>query len=399
MPGMVMPNGKSAFLELEPRRKLLERALSFKPDLAVGNGDQIYWDQTSWLNNRNELVRNLVRRVYEEVGFFDRAQRVLGTKNEEILMRVCDPQIAQLYGVRFRSVPLYLLPDDHDLFENDEASDQFVTFPPDQFMIDAARSTQHLYYPEFLPDKNRPLGLPGSSSYDRGRGLSEVYGTLRYGNLLECLLYDCRRYMTLKGPTAVFVDPQAEIWLGKRTAAEETEHLIHMPSVPLGWSAGKWGEWYPDVVQKDGRLGTEQPKPYWQKGWWLQHQRLIQMVHGQKKRIPIFVQGDLHAVAWGKIRKSGDLDLKDNPVYALLSGTIGTSDLGWPSAFRGIGANPPSQLVVEEVVKPLEKNSFTIIDVTPQKLKFRLFAWRPPEPVEKISTLEPFHTFEIERRK
>jgi hypothetical protein len=151
-------------------------------------------------------------------------------------------------------------------------------------------------------------------------------------------------------------------------------------------------------LQKDGRLGTEQPKPYWQKGWWLQHQRLIQMVYGQKKRIPIFVQGDLHAVGWGKIHRSGDLDLKDNPVYVLLSGTIGTSDLAWPSAFRGIGASPPSQLIVEEVVKPLEKNSFTIIDVTPQKLKFRLFAWRPPEPVEKISTLEPLHIFEIERR-
>ena len=33
-------------------------------------------------------------------------------------------------------------------------------------------------------------------------------------------------------------------------------HLVHVPSNPPGWSAGKWGEWYPDVLGDDGKLTT-----------------------------------------------------------------------------------------------------------------------------------------------
>jgi len=36
-------------------------------------------------------------------------------------------------------------------------------------------------------------------------------GTLRYGSLVEVLLYDIRRTLTLAGPSAVYVDRQAEI--------------------------------------------------------------------------------------------------------------------------------------------------------------------------------------------
>ena len=32
-----------------------------------------------------------------------------------------------------------------------------------------------------------------------------------------------------------------------------------VPSVPVGWTAGKWGEWYPDVLNEDGVL-DERPK-------------------------------------------------------------------------------------------------------------------------------------------
>ncbi len=47
----------------------------------------------------------------------------------------------------------------------------------------------------------------------RPSGLSESFGTLRYGRLAELLLYDVRRTVTLAGPTGVFVAPDVEAWL------------------------------------------------------------------------------------------------------------------------------------------------------------------------------------------
>jgi hypothetical protein len=39
--------------------------------------------------------------------------------------------------------------------------------------------------------------------------------------------------------------------------------------------AGKWGEWYPDILDRDGRLTINLPKPYWQSGWLKQHERKV----------------------------------------------------------------------------------------------------------------------------
>jgi hypothetical protein len=50
-----------------------------------------------------------------------------------------------------------------------------------------------LYYPEFLPDAALPPGLPGSSFAGRAMPISESFGTLRYGRLVEILLYTVRR--------------------------------------------------------------------------------------------------------------------------------------------------------------------------------------------------------------
>ena len=84
----------------------------------------------------------------------------------------------------------------------------------------------------------------------------------------------------------------AEGWLSSRTAADDTAFLMHIPSTPIGWSAGKLGDWYPDVRQSDGSLGTEIEKPYWPVGWWSQHQRVMEMLSSQKNRPPIIASGD-----------------------------------------------------------------------------------------------------------
>ena len=191
-------------------------------------------------------------------------------------------------------------------------------------MLQLARATQGLYYPEFLPDVARPLGLPWSSVGDRVWGVSESFGTLRFGRLVEILLYDVRRSQSMAGPSAVCVDPEVEQWLKARTAATEVTHIVHVPSNPPGWTAGKWGEWYPDVLGREGKLTTSEPKPYWQPGWLKQHDRLIDAMAAMKGRVPLVISGDLHAIAIGRMRRSGRLDLKDNPVNVVLSGPIGS---------------------------------------------------------------------------
>ena len=75
---------------------------------------------------------------------FNRSQVVLGGDNETILKRVAGPQIVPVYGNDFRSTPVFFMQDDHDYFDNDEATDEAVTFPPSQFMLSLARATQNM---------------------------------------------------------------------------------------------------------------------------------------------------------------------------------------------------------------------------------------------------------------
>ena len=228
---------RTGFLPTAIRNRLLRRALSFEPDAAVANGDHIYWDLHVWLgDNPGELTANARR------SNFDFSATVFGESNEAAMKAAAGPQIVPVYGTDFRSTPVFFLQDDHDHWENDSVTDDIANFPIPWFQLQLARATQQLYYPEFLPDVRRPAGLPWSSASDRG-DLSESFGTLRYGTLAEVLLYDVRRTVSLAGPNAVFVDHQVEKWLTDRTRSTEVRHLVHAPSNPFGWSAGKWGEW------------------------------------------------------------------------------------------------------------------------------------------------------------
>src|SRR5215831_9694462 len=382
------------FLPTAVRNRLFRRALSFRPDAAVANGDHIYWDQLSPGAGRY----NSPEAVALAGGRFDRAGIVLGGDNESILKRIGSAQIVSIYKTDFRSIPMFFVQDDHDYFENDDADDNIITFPPSHFMLQLARATQSLYYPEFLPDAARPLGLPWSSAGDRADGVSECFGTLRYGRLVEVLLYDIRRTQTLAGPSAVFVDPEAEKWLGARTSGTEVAHLVHAPSNPPGWSAGKWGEWYPDILGSDKRLTANEPKPYWQSGWLKQHDRLMEAISAMKGRSPLIISGDLHAIGVGKMLRSGTLDLRANPITTVLAGPIGsrTTPLGWPSGRRGTGAMPPAHLDMVEEVKPIERHGFTLVDFTPDKIRLQFFKWDwKAQVVDDIDTLQPFHTTEL----
>ena len=377
------------FLPAAIRNRLLRRALSFRPDAAIANGDHVYWDLRSPLTAKNYGARAVAL-----AGSFERSAPILATENEFVLKRAAGPQIVPVYGTDFRSTPVFFIQDDHDYFDNDDAYDEIVTFPPDHFMTEAARATQALYYPEFLPDATRPAGIPGASAAGRALPISESFGTLRYGRLLEVLLYTVRRTMTMAGPSAVFLEDTVEAWLKTRMGNTGVRHVVNAPSNPPGWTAGKWGEWYPDILE-EGKLTIEKPKPYWQPGWVKQHDRLMVAMSAMQGRVPFVMSGDLHAVALGRMLATGTTDLSKNPVVAVLTGPIGTRPSGWPSGIRKIGAQPSLHVRMSEEVKPIEQHSFTLADFTSDKVVLRLFKWDlKTQSPEAIDTLEPFHTAE-----
>ncbi len=401
-------------IPLSPRIRLLDRALSFDPDAVIASGDHVYYDRT--VGRAPKFMAKAPKSV-RFAGKFDDSKAVLGTENEEVLKKAVGPQIANLYGTAFRSHPVFFIVDDHDYFENDEAtvkdkmhwldvvfgrspvSPKGITFPPNKFMLELARASQELYYPEFLPDSGRPAWLPGSSAMDRPEGVSESYGTLRYGKLVEGLMFESRRFVSLKGESGVMIHEAAEEWLINRMKAEEAIHVVNIPATIFGWSAGKWMEWYPDILDKDGKLTTSIDKYLWQPGWFSQHNRLLKAASDMKRSVPLFLCGDMHMQGIGIISRSGNLDLSDNPVMSIATGTIGTNAMGFPSGFRGIGPSVPSALTMKETIPTIEKNGFLIIDFLPKKMVIQFFAWRPPEPEEAIDNLQPYHTLELKIRK
>lgn len=222
--------------------------------------------------------------------------------------------------------------------------------------MEAARTVQSLYYPEYLPCQTQPGDFPGSGAKYRPDDLSETFGTLRYGNLFEAVLYDTKRYVSIDGEQGKMVPDSVEAWLAKRTQSEDCKHFSHIPSTPIARSADKWGEWYPDLLDaKTGKLSLQKQKPYWPSGWWDQHQRILAMLGQQKKRIPIILSGDLHMSSAAKISNSGELNFDENPIHDIVVGTLGTGAAACPSRAPGVLPQVPSQIQAEEYVRPLEK--------------------------------------------
>jgi hypothetical protein len=389
---VVRDAGIDLFQSARVRNRLLRRGLAFDPDAIIANGDHMYWDLEAGISAQFMGASQFGR---EKIGVFHRAAPTLGGHNEAVLLRAAGPQIVDVYGTDCRSVPMFFLTDDHDYFENDVADDTIVTFPPPWWKLQLARATQRLYYPELLPVPGQPEGLAWRRRRGPRHGLSECFGALRYGRLLEFLMYDIRRTVTLAGPSAVFFDAVAERWVRDRIGSTETTHVVNMPSNPPGWSAGKWGEWYPDVAY-NGRLTTAQHKPFWQSGWLAQHDRLLSAISARRRGVPLVIGGDLHVTAAGTASRTGHLDLSQNPVQIALSGTLGTDRLGFPSTARGISAQPPSHLDLQEQIAPLEENGFLLAELTVEGIVLKFFRWNSTTQSEdEIDRLRPFHVLEL----
>ena len=356
-------SGKEFFKPIKFRQKIFAEGLSKKPDFAISIGDHIYWDlrgESSPPVGRNSkfikfFLGSYISLVY---GKFNRLESASSSNNEKVLKKLGNEQIASLYGTKFKSTPIFFIPDDHDYFENDDAEEQLVTFPADKFSKDVFKKMADLFYPPLL---DTPDGEPRRN-----------IGRIRYGRAFEGLLADCAGNMTLGNKKAVLISNEDEKWLLTRIKDSKAKHLAFIPSHPFGYTAGKWREWYPDVVAEEGATGTvvnellsgtigslttNANKYLWQEGWFLQHQRLIKSISKRKGSRFIF-SGDIHAIGAASIMQSGDIKLK-NEVKTFLVGPVGSSSAGWPSFARGITADNPKSLICNPIFKTIEENGFT----------------------------------------
>ena len=369
--------GKEFFKPFVFRQKMFDEGISNKPDIAIAIGDHVYWDlrggdlpplgrqQSAFIKF---LIGGLLKFLY---GSFNRNEDGRSDHNEMVLKNIGNDQIASLYGKRFKSIPIFFLPDDHDYFENDDAEENLVTFPADEFSKSAFKGMADLFYPPLLD-------CPSDA-------IERKIGRIRYGSLFEGLLADCAGDMSLGGKQASLVHSKNEDWILSRFKKSSAKHLAFIPSHPLGYTAGKWREWYPDVVASDeedgtimnellsgkkGKLTTKAEKYLWQKGWFLQHQRFLKGLSDRKGNSFTF-SGDIHAIGSNQIIKSGDYFLK-KPILSTLVGPISSSTGTWPSAARGIIASKPEFLDVNEKLKIREENGFSLINITNQKVDINL---------------------------
>ena len=386
-------NGLQYFKPHAFRHRLFDDLLAQKPDAVIAIGDHIYWDLRGSdrppLGRRKSALIRWIIGAYLRVkyGVFDRDLPLLGSPNEAVLKRIADEQIADLYGTRFKSTPIFFISDDHDYFENDDAEKDLVTFPADAFSRAAHRAVADLYYPP----------LPYAPTPDTQRS----FGLFKYGNLFEAPLLDCAGQMSLAenvesgegdatGVNSARLFPEAiERWVLDRIEVSKAKHFALVPSHPMGWTAGKWREWYPDVVAPEGFEGlvtnelnldgatkgvltTKAQKYLWQRGWWTQHQRLLQALSLRAGSRFTF-SGDIHAQGAIAIESSGGDVLLGGSVKSLLVGPVSTSDATWPSFARGIPANQPGWLQTKTLSVTEEVNGFALFDIRSSGVVAQLF--------------------------
>ena len=386
-------NGLQYFKPHTFRHRLFDELLAQNPDAVIAIGDHIYWDLRGGdrppLGRRKSALIRWVIGAYLRMkyGVFDRALPLLDSPNEAVLKRIADEQIADLYGTRFKSTPIFFISDDHDYFENDDAEKDLVTFPADAFSREAHRAVADLYYPP----------LPHAPSPETHRS----FGLFKYGNLFEAPLLDCAGQMSLaENEESGEGEPQdinsarlfpegIEQWVLDCIETSPAKHFALVPSHPMGWTAGKWREWYPDVVAPEGFGGlvnnelnfegatkgvltTIAQKYLWQRGWWTQHQRLLRALSARPGSRFTF-SGDIHAQGAIAIEVSGEEALPGGFVKSLLVGPVSTSDATWPSFARGIPANQPGWLQSTTLSVTEEVNGFTVFNITASEVVAQLF--------------------------
>jgi hypothetical protein len=196
---------------------------------------------------------------------------------------------------------------------------------------------------------------------------------------------DCAGGLSL-GNDARLVPSSIETWALDLLKTTNAQYTALVPSHPFGYTAGKWREWYPDVVADvgqdvamneimgtvTGQLGVSAEKYLWQSGWWDQHQRFIEVMRDLEGD-RLIISGDIHALGAVEITGSGNTDLTARPLLSVLSGPVSTSDATWPSAARGVGASTPAWMNVRELAPAREVNGFAIFTFEEEGAQMQLF--------------------------
>ena len=86
-------------------------------------------------------------------------------------------------------------------------------------------------------------------------------------------------------------------------------------------------------------------------------------------------------------------------MVSVLTGPISTGPKAWPSTWRGTPPSTPRGIEVDAGLNPLEKNGFSIIDFTEDRIEGQMFSWKMDEPEQRLDSLKPFHSFVATRAK
>jgi len=89
------------------------------------------------------------------------------------------------------------------------------------------------------------------------------------------------------------------------------------------------------------------------------------------------------------------LDLSNNPVTSILSGPVGVGDLGWLSRARGVTAEHPKGVNVDNLLKPVERNGYTLLQVNQESIQVQQFQCPTGLPEAEMLTVEEIVKFTI----
>ena len=240
---------RPSFLDMTARRRLLARGMSFKPDAVIANGDHIYWDVATSYNKPHIEVP--AGTALAEVRRRDsicrcrcctRAMRRSSRASATTRSRACTaPRCAR----RRRSSS----PTTTTRSRTTSTTTTWRRCRP----IRTARSRQSR--PSACTIRSScPTRTCRVAAWQRqGRSARRHQHHFRHAALRQAARIGVLRLSALRrlqGRPRQGLPQWAEDWLIARTRAEDTAHFFHVPSLPFGYSSGKLGDWYPDLLDE-----------------------------------------------------------------------------------------------------------------------------------------------------